>query len=633
MASTTLSVPHAEMPSTTGIPQVYQIDFTAIASGKRIASTKRRVRWRFGFANPEALANGQTGTSCRGEEHDITLVWSITSGKRLVLADGQEVHYSNSRSSQFDFSWTMRGNHVLKVVAHGSPPLSATPGFRQYDFFVDGQSYFTFPKVFKLGLAPNDPRAQPSPSNGVPGTAMRQQQPYNNYNMNPSVAPSTGPRTKSAEIQNLEAPHNHDEEEAYLREAIKNSLQEPGGGQNAPITAPPGRDYGDLLDFSDPNPVALAAPLAVAPAKAFFAAPVGNGYGYSTQPPGQPLAALPPSEASASAGFATAPQPGYSAQPLYGSSPPADIPPPHVTPSAFASPPTQPAFTSPAPQYPPAPPVAPEPVFAATAAPVHTTAPYGAPAPPVPFSAFTAPGPTPAYVAHAPEPVAAPEPEPVPAPTADPAALTMSSLSGQDNPFGANNTATGNLADQAYSKFAAMGDFDLVSKKETPRANPFETRASTSIAGNVSLADMKKKNDTTPKAADIMKSPQPMAGALVVSQGQQQGNYGGYGQQYSAPPQGQPGYGQPPGAPAYGGQPPIGQPPMGQPMMGQPPMQQAQYGQQPPMGQPIMGQSPMGQPIMGQSPMGQPPMQQPQYGQQPPMQQGYGAPPPYQQGY
>jgi len=24
---------------------VYQIDFTAVASGKRIASTKRRVRW------------------------------------------------------------------------------------------------------------------------------------------------------------------------------------------------------------------------------------------------------------------------------------------------------------------------------------------------------------------------------------------------------------------------------------------------------------------------------------------------------------------------------------------------------------------------------------------------------------
>jgi len=33
------------MPSTARMPVVYQIDFTAVASGKLIASTKRRVRW------------------------------------------------------------------------------------------------------------------------------------------------------------------------------------------------------------------------------------------------------------------------------------------------------------------------------------------------------------------------------------------------------------------------------------------------------------------------------------------------------------------------------------------------------------------------------------------------------------
>lgn len=37
--------PAAEHPSQARQPQVYQIDFTAVASGKRIASTKRRVRW------------------------------------------------------------------------------------------------------------------------------------------------------------------------------------------------------------------------------------------------------------------------------------------------------------------------------------------------------------------------------------------------------------------------------------------------------------------------------------------------------------------------------------------------------------------------------------------------------------
>ena len=173
-----------------------------------------RIHRRFGFANPEALANGETGTACRGEEHDVTIVWSITSGKRLVLADGQEVHYSNSRNNVFDFSWTMRGNHVLKVVAHASPPISATPGFRQYDFFVDGQSFFSFPKVFRLGLAPNDPRAMASPH--TPPSLADRGRNYNQGARGGNSVRSTG----SANIANIEAPHNPDEEEMYLQETV-----------------------------------------------------------------------------------------------------------------------------------------------------------------------------------------------------------------------------------------------------------------------------------------------------------------------------------------------------------------------------------------------------------------------------
>jgi hypothetical protein len=184
---------------------------------------------RFGFGNPEALAAGETGTACRGGEHDITLVWSITSGKRLVLADGQEVHYSSSRSNIFDFSWTMRGNHVLKIVGNASPPLSPTPGFRQYDFFIDGQSFFSFPKVYRLGMAPNDPRGQVSPTAPV-GLADRGQS-YNNYSTNRS-APA---RERSGNnIASIEAPHNPDEvsggccvvlcPERWLRRSISHNI-------------------------------------------------------------------------------------------------------------------------------------------------------------------------------------------------------------------------------------------------------------------------------------------------------------------------------------------------------------------------------------------------------------------------
>ena len=111
---------------------------------------------------------GLTGQECRGEEHEVSLVWSITSGKRVVHVDNQEVHYSNNRGSTFEFSWTMRGSHVLKIVAHASAPLTATQGFRQYNFFVDGLSFYNFPKVYRLNI-PGKEIHQVYATSGVPG--------------------------------------------------------------------------------------------------------------------------------------------------------------------------------------------------------------------------------------------------------------------------------------------------------------------------------------------------------------------------------------------------------------------------------------------------------------------------------
>jgi hypothetical protein len=227
------SAPHPSRSGGGASRPLYAIDFTAVACGKRIANTKRRVRWRFGFANPDALAAGETGTACRGEEHDVTMVWSVTSGKRLILADGQEVHYSNSRSAVIDFSWTMRGNHVLKVIAHATAPMSADPGFRQYDFFVDGRSFFTFPKVYRLGLSGTrtvSPRAESQRS---------------------TMAETSG-RRKSNSIAAVETPHNRDEEDAYLAEAIKASLEDQTYGKKSDEKPKVSAEAADLLiDFMD----------------------------------------------------------------------------------------------------------------------------------------------------------------------------------------------------------------------------------------------------------------------------------------------------------------------------------------------------------------------------------------------
>jgi hypothetical protein len=100
----------------------------------------------------------------------------------------------------------MRGNHVLKVVAHASPPLSVQPGFRQYDFFVNGQSFFHFPKVFRLGLAPNDPRGvAPRPAYGIG------EKDYGGGGFDMGPRGMTARRTSSDNIASLEAPKDQEE--------------------------------------------------------------------------------------------------------------------------------------------------------------------------------------------------------------------------------------------------------------------------------------------------------------------------------------------------------------------------------------------------------------------------------------
>lgn len=157
----------------------YQIDCSFGASGKKVAATKRRIRFRFGFSNAEALQEGATGTNCRGEEHEVTLTWSLTSGKRIVTADGVEVHFSKGQRAEtkFETSWTMNGQHTIKLIAHAAPPLRPVPGFKQFDLQLDGLSYFNMPKIYELGIKTNQM---------VPATNSRsfaEPPSYNNYSL------------------------------------------------------------------------------------------------------------------------------------------------------------------------------------------------------------------------------------------------------------------------------------------------------------------------------------------------------------------------------------------------------------------------------------------------------------------
>ncbi|KAL3939990.1 MAG: hypothetical protein SGBAC_005389 [Bacillariaceae sp.] len=133
---------------------VYQIQCEAQNKGKRVASSKRRIRWRFGFANKNAIQQGKTGVDCRGAEHEVVFVWSLNSGKQLILADGVEVHWAKiGRKEKLEVAWDMsNGNHTLKVVAEPSNKSRKSSGeSRQFDLLIDGISFAELPSIYQLG--------------------------------------------------------------------------------------------------------------------------------------------------------------------------------------------------------------------------------------------------------------------------------------------------------------------------------------------------------------------------------------------------------------------------------------------------------------------------------------------------
>jgi len=604
---------------------LYAIDFTAVACGKRIANTKRRVRWRFGFANTDALAAGETGTACRGEEHDITLVWSITSGKRLILADGQEVHFSNSRSSILDFSWTMRGNHVLKVVAHATAPMSADPGFRQYDFYVDGRTFFSFPKVYRLGLTGTRTM---SPDNGRvarPGYPAIE----NSVNSSRRKGENGAGAAAATDIQDLEQPHNQSEEEAYLREAIKASIEseqarqegeEKEKGPAKPNISAEAQDL--LLDFMDDSfaaapAIGVAPPVAAAPADSWaLTAPTQSANQWAVpattavvapQPSYDQFAAPTTSNDWATpapatndwATVAVAPQPSYD---QFGGASNSFAAPPPVQQPALGGAPPNPSYDNsfaapPSVQQPaPMPPTQQQPQFS-------MSAPVAQPNQQDPFAAGAPPPAAPIAQTLS---VEAPESVQAPAAPATPK-LTMNSLNGTDSLLGSGGG--GSMVDQAVQNL--MGNIDsfgitgaAAKPPERSRNNPFAN--SNNILSNTTLGELKAKTTTGSEKKSVMNAP---PGALVVA-GNQSGNWGGYAGQPMQHQQ------QPPMA--YGGQMGAGAPPMQQ--------QAPQYGmaggyqqqQQPPM---AYG----GQMGGGQMGGGAPPMQQQAYG-------AYGAPPQQPQG-
>jgi len=244
---------------------------------------------------------------------------------------------------------------MWQVIAHAAPPMQPVIGFRQYDLYVDGQSFFNMPKAYELGLKGF------SPHQGAHG----------GYGSPPA-------RTHIG----IRAPASIEEEETDLQRAINASLQESrqylANKEYVSAATPPSAPQAiDLMDFSsqlqtattqpafrDSQPVMSynsMPPAYGAPPAGQYASPIGSqqSLAHPTQPPlwyqssslpsnvlvpsgmpSQPYAlpaSGPPYEPSA-----RAPHP---AAPTYGGATPVAPPPyaPHSTVTAYGG--GQPAQT------------------------------------------------------------------------------------------------------------------------------------------------------------------------------------------------------------------------------------------------------------------------------------------------
>lgn len=148
----------------------YQINYRAKRCGKTITASKRRIIFQFGFSSASAIASGKTAVDCRGEEHDVVLIWSHMSGKRELFMDGRQVHTSKGAmgNSEFMFSWAL-GNHILKIIARGVGEANS----RQFDLELDGMSYFAFKQIYQLGDASGVQRLALPPSTTTTARPMQ----------------------------------------------------------------------------------------------------------------------------------------------------------------------------------------------------------------------------------------------------------------------------------------------------------------------------------------------------------------------------------------------------------------------------------------------------------------------------
>jgi hypothetical protein len=138
----------------------YQVDYSVQNAAKTLGFSKKRVTFKFGFANGTAIGQGLTGPQCRGSEHEIVFIWSLASGKRQLLCDNKDVHFSESGQNGWtnDRAWqhifTLRDSHTnqsYRIHFMSQPQVKEVQNSYPFDLKIGGMSYFQFNQIYRLG--------------------------------------------------------------------------------------------------------------------------------------------------------------------------------------------------------------------------------------------------------------------------------------------------------------------------------------------------------------------------------------------------------------------------------------------------------------------------------------------------
>lgn len=105
---------------------------------------------RFGFTNLQSAREGKPWSECRGEEHEIVLIWSVVSGKVRVFWNSSNISHlfpQRRYAEKVDISWQSRSGERFRIAASESSNVFGP----QYDFLIDDTSIFSLNHLSELG--------------------------------------------------------------------------------------------------------------------------------------------------------------------------------------------------------------------------------------------------------------------------------------------------------------------------------------------------------------------------------------------------------------------------------------------------------------------------------------------------